>query len=405
MTTITAEESSRRILSLDVLRGVAVLGILLMNVQSFSMIEWAYFNPTAYGDLTGINYWVWYLTRLFVDTKFMAIFSMMFGASMLLIVDRAAARGHKPFAVHARRNLFLLLVGAAHAYLLWVGDILFPYALCSFFVFLFRKRSPRALMILGLVILALGSSILLLGAMQPDSPELQTQIAEFNPTPEMVDEELAIYRSGWLEQLPHRVESALAMHLGVFPFYYFWRVSGMMLLGMALFKWGVLSAERSKRLYWIFVALGVFVGLPIVHYGVVVSEANDWEYLATFFVAAQYNYWGSLFVALGWIGGVMLVCKSTLGLAEMSALASVGRMAFTNYLMQTVIATTVFYGHGFGQFGRFERIEQLWFVLTVWAVQLIASPWWLKHFRYGPAEWVWRWATYGRRPVFRRTAA
>lgn len=401
-TIVNQESTQRRILSLDVLRGVALLGILLMNVQSFSMIEWAYFNPTAYGDLNGVNYWVWYLTRLFVDSKFMAIFSMMFGASMLLILDKAAVRGRRPFVVHLRRNLFLLLVGAAHAYLLWSGDILFPYAVCSFFVFLFRNRAPRTLLIVGLVILALGSALSLLGGMQPDSPELRAEAAAFNPTPEMVDEEVALPRSGWLEQMPHRVESTLGMHLMVLPYYFFWRVSGMMLIGMALFRWGVLSAERSARFYWILVGLGVLIGLPLVHQGVAVSEANGWAYLESFFVASQYNYWGSVFVALGWIGAVMLVCKSPLGLAEMSAVASVGRMAFTNYLMQTVIATTLFYGHGFGQFGRFERIEQLWFVLTVWAVQLVASSWWLKRFRYGPAEWVWRWATYGVRPAFRR---
>jgi len=402
VTTIPAPADSRRILSLDVLRGVAVLGILLMNVQSFSMPEVTYFNPTAYGDLNGVNYWVWYLSRLFVDTKFMSIFSMMFGASMLLILDRAAARGRRPFAVHLRRNAFLALVGLAHAYLLWVGDILFPYALCSFFVFLFRKRRPRALVILGLVMLLIGSALSLLGGMQPDSPELRAEAEKFNPTQEMVDEELTIYRSGWLEQMPHRVESARSMHLMVLPWYFFWRVTGMMLLGMAFFRWGILSAERSRRFYWTFVALGIVVGLPLVHYGVVVSDANEWAYLATFFGAAQYNYWGSVFVACGWIGVVMLVCKSTLGLAEMSAVASVGRMAFTNYLMQTVIATTFFYGHGFGQFGRLERIEQLFFVLTVWALQLIWSPWWLKRFRYGPAEWIWRWATYGKRPGFVR---
>ena len=402
MTTIQPPADSRRILSLDVLRGVAVLGILLMNVQSFSMPEVTYFNPTAYGDLNGVNYWVWYLSRLFVDTKFMSIFSMMFGASMLLILDRAAERGRRPFLVHLRRNAFLALVGLAHAYLLWVGDILFPYALCSFFVFLFRKRRPRTLVILGLVMLLIGSALSLLGGMQPDSPELRAEAEKFNPTQEMVDEELTIYRSGWLEQMPHRVESARSMHLMVLPWYFFWRVTGMMLLGMAFFRWGILSAERSRRFYWTFVALGIVVGLPLVHYGVVVSDANEWAYLATFFGAAQYNYWGSVFVACGWIGVVMLVCKSTLGLAEMSAVASVGRMAFTNYLMQTVIATTFFYGHGFGQFGRLERIEQLFFVLTVWALQLIWSPWWLKRFRYGPAEWIWRWATYGKRPGFVR---
>lgn len=391
-----------RILSLDVLRGVAVLGILVMNIQSFSMIEWAYFNPTAYGDLTGINYWIWYLSRLFFDSKFMAIFSMMFGASMLLIIERAREKGHRPFVIHARRNLALLLIGAAHAYLLWSGDILFPYAVCSFFVFLFRHRRPRTQLVAGLVILLLGTLILYSGALQPDSPELQEQIAEFQPTDEMIAEEVAIYRSGWPDQMEHRVPTTRDMHLWVLPFFYFWRVSGMMLIGMALFRWGVLSAERSSRFYLTLIALGVVVGLPMAHMSVAASEAADWAYKPTFHVANLWNYWGSLFVALGWIGVVMLVCRSPLGLVEFSAVASVGRMAFTNYLMQTVLCTTFFYGHGFGQFGRLERLEQVFVVIAVWALQLLWSPWWMKRFHYGPAEWVWRWATYGKRPPMRR---
>ena len=402
MSTTAPRPAAQRILSLDVLRGVALLGILLMNVQAFSMIEWAYFNPTAYGNFEGINYVVWYLTRLFVDTKFMSMFSMMFGASMLLIIDKAVERGKKPLAIHARRNLFLLLIGAAHGYLLWSGDILFPYALCSFFVVLFRKRRPRTLLILALVMLTIGSALTFLGGLQPDGPELREQVAAFNPSPERVEAELAIWRSGWLEQMPKRVESTLAMHLGVFPFFFFWRVSAMMFLGMALFRWGVLSAERPTSLYVTFVALGLLIGLPLTHIGVSVSAASGWDYRATFFQAAQYGYWGSVTLTLGWIGAVMLLCKSASMLRRLSPLAAVGRMAFTNYLMHTVIATTFFYGHGFGQFGRLERIEQLGFVLAVWALQLIVSPLWLKRFHYGPAEWIWRWVTYGKRPALRR---
>ena len=401
----SAETAARRIVSLDVLRGVALLGILLMNIQAFSMIEWAYFNPTAYGDLTGANYAVWYLSRLFVDTKFMSMFSMMFGASMLLILDGAVARGKRPFTVHARRNLFLLVVGAAHAYLFWSGDILFPYALCSFFAFLFRKRNPRTLVVLALVMLTIGATLTFLGGLQPDSPALEEQSAAFNPSPELVEEELAIFRGSWSEQMARRVPSTLAMHLGVFPFFFFWRVSGMMFLGMALFRWGVLSAERSTRLYLTLFTLGMGIGLPLVHRGVVVSQASGWDYRVTFFQAAGYNYWGSVLVALGWIGVVMLLCKSASTVKALSPLAAVGRMAFTNYLMHTLIATTFFYGHGFGQFGRLERVEQLAFVIAVWAFQLIASPLWLRRFRYGPAEWIWRWVTNGERPAFRRAAA
>ena len=335
----------------------------------------------------------------------MAIFSMMFGASLLLIIDRAKANGMRPFTVHSRRNLALLLVGAAHAYLLWTGDVLFPYALCSFFVYLFRNRRPRTQLIVGLLMLVLGTLILLGGGLAPASQDTIDSSADFNPTEAMVEKELTIYRSDWPTQMGHRVLSALEMHLAVIPFYFFWRVSGMMLIGMALFRWGVLSAERSARFYGTLIAVAVAVGLPLVHYSVVYSEAHDWDYQKAFFLGGLFNYWGSLLVALGWIGLVMLLCRGAGAAQRFAPLAAVGRMAFTNYLMHTLICTTLFYGHGFGLFGKLDRIEQAGVVVAIWILQLIYSPLWLKHFRYGPAEWLWRAATYAKWPEMKIRAS
>ena len=116
----------------------------------------------------------------------------------------------------------------------------------------------------------------------------------------------------------------------------------------------------------------------------------------------QFNYWGSLFVALGWVGLVMLVCKSGVAPRLTGVLAATGRMAFTNYLLQTVICTTIFYGHGFGLFGKVERLEQILIVLAVWVVLLVLSPVWLRYFRFGPAEWLWRCLTYMQAQPMRR---
>ena len=151
---------SERILSLDVLRGFAILGILFMNIQSFSMIEAAYINPTAYGDLTGINKWVWIISHIFTDQKFMTLFSLLFGAGIILITDRADLKGISAAGLHYRRTFWLLLIGLIHAYLLWHGDILVIYAMCALIVYAFRKLSPKKFLIYVLITI----SILIFGS-------------------------------------------------------------------------------------------------------------------------------------------------------------------------------------------------------------------------------------------------
>ena len=157
---VTADE---RIVSLDVLRGFAILGILIMNIQSFSMIGAAYLNPTAYGNLTGLNRVVWTLGHLFADMKFISIFSMLFGAGVVLFATRLESRGQRPGPVHYRRTFWLLVIGLAHGFLLWYGDILAIYALIGFIVYLFWRRSPLALLITGVAVMCVGT-LLYVGA-------------------------------------------------------------------------------------------------------------------------------------------------------------------------------------------------------------------------------------------------
>jgi uncharacterized protein len=180
-----------RIASLDILRGFALLGILTMNVGSMGMIEIAYFNPTAYGNNEGVNRIVWYLLAVFADMKFMAIFSMLFGASMMLIIEKARDRGGRPFAVLTRRNLFLAAVGFAHGQYLWHGDILYAYGLSALFVFLFRNRSARALIISATILTLIGSGLMIFSGMSKDQwPEeqLREQYEKWQPSPEAIAE-------------------------------------------------------------------------------------------------------------------------------------------------------------------------------------------------------------------------
>jgi len=199
-----------------------------------------------------------------------------------------------------------------------------------------------------------------------------------------------------------RVPDMISSLTVVFFMYYLWRTVGMMLIGMALFKWGVLSAERSKRFYAVTVVVGFVVGLPLVWTGIGARFADGWSVPWSFFNGSQYNYWGSAFVALAYISIVMLIVKSGVLARCVRTFAAAGRMAFTNYLMQTVICTTIFYGHGFGLFGSVPRSGQILIVFAVWIFQLWFSTFWLERFRFGPAEWLWRTLTYLRPQPMRK---
>ena len=173
-----------------------------------------------------------------------------------------------------------------------------------------------------------------------------------------------------------------------------WFVGGMMLLGMALMKLGVFSGERSTKFYLKMMVIGYGVGLPFIGYGAYRLIAGDFHFLVDFAVSGPITYIFSPIVALGHVGAVMLAYKSGFLPRLQARLAAVGRMALTNYLMHSIVLTTIFYGYGLGQYNRFSRFELLGFIFGMWALQLYLSPWWLKHYRFGPAEWLWRTMTY-----------
>lgn len=399
---------SERVVALDALRGFALLGILIMNIQSFSTIFAAYFNPLAYGNFQGANYWVWYVEHVLADQKFMTIFSMLFGAGIVLMTSRREGAGLPSAAVHYRRMAVLLLFGLLHAYLLWYGDILYLYAMCGIVVFLLRKQPARRLLVVGLLLLAVGSGISLAsGLSMPGWSEesMRQFMNDWMPPPEKIAEEISNYRGTWLGQMRHRVPTSFEFQTFVFGVWGFWRAAGLMLLGMALFKRGVFSARQSVGFYFTLIAVAVLIGIPTIIYGAHRNLIVKWDLMYSFFFGGLYNYWASILVSLGWVGAVMLVCQRSVLRSLTRALAAVGQMAFTNYLMQTIICTTIFYGHGFGVFGKVERVGQIPIVLAIWAIQLILSPIWLRHFQFGPFEWLWRsltymkWEPFGRSPT------
>lgn len=400
-----AVAQSDRIVPIDVLRGFALLGILVMNIQSFAMIGMAYINPYGYGDMTGANYWVWYLSHIFADQKFMTIFSMLFGAGIVLMTGRQEAATGRSAKVHYKRMAILLGFGLIHAYLIWYGDILVCYALCGMLVYLFRRFRPLWLIVIGLSLISIHTGLYcafyqwIQQAPAADVEEIRRGMSQSS---QRIEQELAAYRGPWLGQFSHRPIAAVMFQTMLFALWSFWRASGLMLIGMALYKLDVLSGRRSTRVYFAMLIVGLIVGIPVILTGKQKIDAHQWDMIYTMFAGLEFNYWGSLFVSLAYVGLVMLICQLTSLKRLTLPLAAVGQMALTNYLLQSILATFIFYGHGLGYFGHVNRVGQLGIVLCICVLQLVVSPIWLKYFRFGPAEWLWRALTYAARPAMRR---
>ena len=422
---VTAAE---RITALDTLRGVAVLGILVMNIYAFAMPFAAYTNPLIMGGEEWYNLGTWFVTHLLFDQKFMTIFSMLFGAGIILMAERAEARGAGFAGIFYRRQIWLLLIGAAHGYLLWFGDILFHYALVGMLLDPLRRRAPRTLIVLACVLLPVALLMNYGGARYMEEEQaaiqpLQERLAAgetlteeesarleaadamrsfLAPTPEDVQEDLDAYRGdSYAGIVEHRAPMVATMQFQGAIAFAIWRVGGLMLLGMALMKLGVLSARRSPRFYGRMMLVGYGLGLPLAAF----SGWNLWQHgfdgLYAFRVGMIPNYFASILVAFGHIGLVMRIVQSGALAAAARRFAAVGRMALTNYLMHSLILTTVFYGYGFGLYGTVPRFWQMAFVAAVIGLQLWLSPIWLRNFRFGPVEWLWRSLTYWRRQPFK----
>jgi uncharacterized protein len=387
-----------RIVSLDVLRGFALLGILLINVRAFGMPEATLSNPTAYGDLSGLNYAVWLGTHVFAEGKFITLFTVMFGAGIVLFTEKKREKDQGAIALHYRRTAILIAIGAAHAYLLWYGDILFAYGVCGLVLVGAGRLEPRRQIGYGLVLLALPSLLEIVAGLTLGA---EAFAGSWAPSQAAIQSEITTYRGGWIEQLSHRVPNSFNRQTLGFLSAAFWQISGAMLLGMALYRTGVLTNDRSARFYGRLALGGGLGGLAVVLAGVAYAQPAGFSAAVAPFWR-QFNYWGALLLAGGYIGVVMLFCRWRADGPVATALAAVGRTALSNYLLQTVLATTIFYGHGLGLFGRLERIELLGVVVAIWAVQVPLSVLWLRYCRFGPVEWIWRTLTYGtRQPLVR----
>jgi len=420
--------AAERVPCLDILRGVAVLGILVMNVYAFAMPLAAYANPLVMGGTDVLDIGTWFFTHLFFDQKFMSIFSMLFGAGLIMMMQRAESHAAALGPIYYRRMFWLLLLGALHGYFIWFGDILFHYGLMGMLVFLLRKAPPKTLLAIACAALPMAllinfASSFYVEDLQSEAtrieqaqaagaaldPQQQETLDEwqdvrplFAPDSADIEAEVQAYRGSYVDALAYRAPLVAFMQLNLTPVFVVWRVGGLMLIGMALMKLGVLSGDRETGCYARMAYLGYGLGIPLAVLSAVLLDRHDFDPL----YAARYggiaNYFGSILVALGHIGAVMIAIRSGVVRGFAGRLAAVGRMALTNYLMQSLVMTTIFYGYGLGLYGQVPRFWQQLFVVALIGAQLVVSPWWLKYFHFGPAEWLWRSLTYGQRQPMRR---
>ncbi len=383
-----------RIHSLDLLRGFALLGILIMNIVSFSHVGIGYLNPTLGAGLEGYNSILHGFSYLFADMRFMSLFSILFGAGVLLFAENAERKSISAAKYHYKRMALLLIFGLMHAYLIWMGDILVSYAICGSLVFLMRKFKPKTLLILSVVFFIVPPILSLLTYFFTPPEVLAETFAFYNATPAMLEKDIQTMTGSYMEQMPLRIEGAIELQTLLFFIETFWRAMSMMLLGMFLFKTDVLNAKRENGFYKKMIVYGLVIGLTISGIGLFRSYAHNWEGIWVMNVGHHYNYIGSVFVALAYVGIVMLISKAKSLYFFKMRMQAVGRMAFTNYIGTSVICTAIFYGHGLGLYGQFDRLEQWGVILLVWTLILIVSPLILTKFKQGPLEFLWRKLTY-----------
>jgi len=392
-----------RLTCLDVLRGVAVMGILIMNINNWGLGRPGYWNAGAIGGAEGLNLGVWWIDTVLAADKMRGLFSIMFGASTLLVIQRAMAKGEGPARVHYSRMIALIILGYAHYAFVWRSDILTLYACCGLLLFLFHKLSPRALWIWAALFFV---AAIVPAAMFMIPPGLAGYGFTANPPADLIEAfnnmnlyngphspqtaaDLALHRSGYAELFESRVVRHTFDRFQMIEYEGAETIS-LMLIGMALFKQGMLTGDwtvdRYKRWAWI----GIGVGLVA---NILLAIWQLREGFGGYSVFTSHILWSMPFdfaMSVGYAAIVMAWVKSSGPSALIDRVAATGRMAFTNYLMTSIVMTTIFYGYGLGLTGHLQRAELFLVMLGMWSLMLAWSKPWLDRFNYGPFEWLWR---------------
>lgn len=427
--------AAERIKSIDTIRGVALLGILMMNIPGFGISQ-SIWSDLISGPRSGADYYTFATVFVLFEGTMRGLFSMLFGAGMVLfMLNKKDVLGQPPVAIYYyRRLLWLVLFGVINAFvLLWQGDILFFYGLSGMLLFAFRKLHPKWLLMLALLCVSFGlikkqwnwneskesravyhQAIKAKEAKKTLTPEQQGAIAQWEereksmkPDTAQVNRHVNKMRSGYTTVFTYFIpqnSSGEAWYM----YNEVWDSLCMMFLGMALFSWGFFSNRLRTSTYAMWMLIGYGIGIPIAWQ----LFNNGWMSFGQLGPGGFTDRWSSspeifvefrrILLTIGHASLVMLIFRSGAVKWLMKALANVGQMAFTNYLMQSIICTFFFYGYGFGNYNKLQFHQLYYVVVAVWIFQIIFSAIWLQFFRFGPFEWLWRSLTYWKRQPMKK---
>lgn len=435
-TTIAAPiTESSRIKTIDMLRGIALLGILLMNIPGFSMPEYSF--EAFKNDPNSINFWVYALITIVFEGKMRAMFSIIFGAGVLLFIANKGGIGKSLTPLFYRRMFWLVMFGLVHAHLLlWFGDILYLYGVCGMLLYLVRNVNPKYL-IWAIPFVAIVDFTV--GTLQyQDIREKRIAYTEAIKA-QSEKKTLTSYQTkalvSWREveksMIPNREDakgntakmksdySTVASYVRPMSFDYqtkylpfeVWDVLALMVLGLVLYKWEFLDGTWSNENYWKVVKIGYGIGLPLViysfyygfkHFSTIEANLLNMEKTPIIWIRLIYPF-QRILLSIAHLASLILIYKSGVAQNLFRRLVAVGQMAFTNYIMHTIICTLFFFGYGLNYFGELEFYQIYFVVFAIWIFQLIMSPIWLKYFLFGPLEWLWRSLTYWKIQPFKRT--
>jgi uncharacterized protein len=426
---------NERIKVIDSLRGIALLGILLMNSMAQSQAHFFYDKMDPRQSMTGANFYAWVSEVLLFEGTMRGLFSILFGAGTILLLTRLIKKktGLEPADIFYRRMLWLLIFGLINAFVfLWPGDILYPYALCGLILFPFRNLSPKNLLWIAFAFLVIGTyrenselykykKIINKGqvvhAMDTTKVKLtedqQADLAAFTGFKEKTSadgiikeakkEEKKLQSQNYLTIFRYFIGINMMIESTVFYEGYWWDILLFFFIGMALFKSGFLSGEKSKSLYAIVAFIGIGVGVLINYF--FVKEQYHLRFDQFQFIQKwKFSYYEirRVFQTMGYLSLLILMYKAIPFRRILNVFVPVGQMAFTNYLSQSIITSIIFYG--FGLFGKLQRYEVYFVVGSIWLFQIIFSNIWLRYFRFGPFEWLWRSLTYLKKQPMKRSA-
>jgi uncharacterized protein len=413
-------QKKERILFLDSIRGIALLGILLMNSMAQSQAHQYYDKMDLSQPITGANFYAWVGEMFFFEGTMRGLFSILFGAGTILLLVRLTKTrpGLEPADIFYRRLLWLLVFGLINAFVfLWPGDILYPYALCGLLLFPFRNLSPKNFLWIAFALLLIGTyrensdlyrhkgiinKGLAVQAMDTTKIKMTDQQKSKEGIAKGAKEEVKkITGQSYLSIFRYYLGVNMMIESTAFYKFFWWDILLFFFMGMAFYKSGFLLGKKSNLVYFLMALIGIGSGL-LINYFFVKEQYNlrfdNYEFTQRW----KFSYYEirRVLQTTGYLSLLILLYKLIPFKKLMNIFAPVGQMAFTNYLSQSIITSIFFYG--FNWFGRLQRYEVYYVVAAIWLLQIIFSNIWLRYFRFGPFEWLWRSLTYLQKQPMRR---